>query len=97
MQLWAVVAANTKNSSPPIIPKTLSGTYLAMYAPPMTAMPVATACAAIAPVATLTGFCAAERAMVAMKDRSPNSAANTRAKMLAIWALFFLGGEWMQL
>jgi hypothetical protein len=43
--------------------------------------PVAVECAAMAPVATERGFCAAPRAMVERKERSPNSAANTREKI----------------
>jgi hypothetical protein len=44
-------------------------------------LPVAVPCAAMAPVATDMGFCAAPRAMVERKDRSPNSAANTSEKI----------------
>ena len=71
-----------------MIPIALSDRYLAMTAPPATAIPVAMAWAAIAPPATLTGFWAADRAIVERKDRSPNSAANTRPKILKIRALF---------
>lgn len=78
------MTANTKKSVPPMIPMTRSERYLATYDPPSTATPVATACAAMAPAATETGFCAADSAMVERKDRSPNSAANTSPKMLAI-------------
>lgn len=83
----AVVAANIKNSAPPMYPIIFSETYLEMYAPPSTAIPVAIPWAAMAPAQTETGFCAADNAMVARKERSPNSAANTRAKILAICAL----------
>ena len=80
--------ANTMNNTPPMMPMTFSDRYLARTAPPDTAIPVATAWAAIAPAATLKGFCAAERAMVDRKDRSPNSAAKTKPKMLRMRALF---------
>mmetsp|Transcript_37331 Transcript_37331/g.83060 ORF Transcript_37331/g.83060 Transcript_37331/m.83060 type:complete len:203 (-) Transcript_37331:617-1225(-) len=53
-------------------------TYLDAMAPPTTAMPVAIACPAIAPVATPTGFWAAPRAMVASIDLSPHSAMKMR-------------------
>ena len=56
--------------------------YLATYDPPATAIPVAIAWAAIAPTATETGFCAALKAIVDKKERSPNSAANTKPKVL---------------
>lgn len=69
------------------MPITLSDKYFATTAPPDTAIPVATACAAIAPVATLKGFCAADKAIVERKERSPNSAANTRPKILKTRAL----------
>lgn len=69
-------------------PITFSETYLARTPPPSTAIPVAIAWAAIAPPATLIGFCAADRAIVARKERSPNSAAKTKANVLAIAALF---------
>lgn len=49
--------------------------------------PVADAWAAIAPVATPTGFCAAPKAMVVRNDLSPNSAANTNEKVCRIRAL----------
>ena len=74
-------------SVPPIIPITFSDRYLARAAPPDTAIPVATAWAAMAPAATLTGFCAADKAMVDKKDRSPNSAAKTKPKILNSRAL----------
>ena len=70
------------NRTPPIIPMTFSDRYFATTAPPETAIPVATAWAAIAPAATLTGFCAADNAMVDKKDLSPNSAANTNPNIL---------------
>ena len=70
-----------------MIPMTFSDKYLAKTAPPETAIPVATACAAMAPAATLTGFCAADRAMVDKNDRSPNSAAKTKPNMLKRRAL----------
>lgn len=76
--------AKTKNSVPEMMPITFSEMYLAKTDPPPTAIPVATPCAAIAPPATDTGFCAADRAMVERNDRSPNSAANTKAKVDAI-------------
>lgn len=84
----AVVTANTRKSVPPMIPITFSDKYLAKTAPPETAMPVATACAAMAPAATLTGFWAADSAMVDKNDRSPNSAAKTNPKILTIRALY---------
>ena len=80
----AVVIANTMKRLPPIKPITFSERYLEIYAPPITAMPVAIPCAAIEPPATANGFCAALRAIVDKKERSPNSAANTRANVLAI-------------
>lgn len=80
----AVVTAKTKNSVPLTRPITFSDIYLAMYEPPYTASPVASPCAAIAPPATLNGFCAALRAIVERKDLSPNSAAKTRPKVLII-------------
>lgn len=58
-----------------------------MYDPPDTAIPVATPWAAMAPTQTLTGFWAADNAMVDRNDRSPNSAAKTSVKILASWAL----------
>ena len=61
--------------------------YFETYAPPETAMPVATAWAAIAPTATLIGFCAADKAIVEINDRSPNSAANTKPRILITWPL----------
>ena len=66
---------------------TFSDKYLATTEPPETAIPVATAWAAVAPTATLTGFCAADRAMVDRNDRSPNSAAKTKPKILKTRAL----------
>ena len=74
---------------PPMSPMTFSDKYLATTAPPETAIPVAAAWAAIAPAATLTGFCAADKAMVDKKDLSPNSAANTKPNILKIRALLF--------
>jgi hypothetical protein len=71
-----------------MMPITLSDRYLATTAPPETAIPVATACAATAPPATLIGFWAADKAMVDRNDLSPNSAANTSPKMLKIRALY---------
>jgi hypothetical protein len=82
--------ANIKKRVPPIIPITFSDKYFATTAPPETAIPVATAWAAIAPTATLYGFCAADKAMVDRKDLSPNSAANTNPKMLKMRALYYL-------
>lgn len=79
--------ANTRNKVPEIIPITLSEIYLASTPPPKTAIPVATAWAAMAPTATLKGFCAADNAMVDKKERSPNSAAKTRPNVLVICAL----------
>ena len=76
------------NNEPPMKPITRSDIYLAITPPPKTAIPVAAACAAIAPPATLTGFCAADKAIVDKKDRSPNSAANTKVKILNILALY---------
>ncbi len=61
--------------------------YLATYDPPATAIPVATACAAMAPTATETGFCAALNAIVDRNDLSPNSAANTSPNVLMIFPL----------
>ena len=84
------MTAKTMNRTPPMIPMTFSDRYFAKTAPPETAIPVATAWAAIAPAATLAGFCAAERAMVDKNDRSPNSAAKTKPKMLKIRALDLL-------
>ena len=49
--------------------------------------PVADACAKMAPEATPNGFCAAPRAIVVRKDRSPNSAANTNENVCRIRAL----------
>ena len=80
----AVVKAKTRKSEPAINPTTFSLMYLAMYDPPATAMRVAAAWAAMAPVATLTGFCAAPKAIVERNERSPNSAAKTRPKVLAM-------------
>ena len=73
----AVVMANTMNKLPPIIPMTFSLKYLDNNTPPATATPVAVACAAMAPVATASGFIAALSAIVEKKERSPISAANT--------------------
>lgn len=83
----AVVKANTKNRVPPIYPMVFSEMYLATYEPPATAIPVARACAAIPPAATATGFCAALRAIVAINERSPNSAAKTNPNVLMIFPL----------
>jgi hypothetical protein len=83
----AVVTAKTMKRDPPMIPITRSDRYLATTAPPETAIPVATAWAAMAPAATLAGFWAAERAIVDRKLLSPNSAANTSPKMLKMRAL----------
>ena len=68
-------------------PITFSEIYFATYDPPATAIPVATACAAIAPTATETGFCAALNAIVDKKDLSPNSAAKTSPNVLMIFPL----------
>ena len=86
----AVVTANIMKRVPPMIPMTFSDKYFAKTAPPETAIAVATAWAAIAPAATLTGFCAADKAMVDKKDRSPNSAAKTKPNILKIRALCVL-------
>ena len=83
----AVVKAKARKRLPLIKPMTFSEIYLEMYAPPDTARPVASPCAAIAPPATLSGFCAALSAIVERNDLSPNSAANTRPKVLRICAL----------
>ena len=80
----AVVNAKTKNSVPLTRPIIFSDIYLAIYDPLYTASPVASPCAAIAPPATLNGFWAALSAIVERKDLSPNSAANTRPKVLII-------------
>lgn len=50
-------------------------------------LPVADACATIAPAATPNGFCAAPKAMVVKKERSPNSAAKTKENVCRIKAL----------
>ena len=77
----AVVKAKTINNDPPMYPITFSDKYFDKNAPPSTAIPVAVAWAAIAPIATETGFWAAPRAIVDKNDRSPNSAAKTNEKI----------------
>mmetsp|Transcript_47779 Transcript_47779/g.108415 ORF Transcript_47779/g.108415 Transcript_47779/m.108415 type:complete len:204 (+) Transcript_47779:201-812(+) len=73
--------AKTMKSVPPMSPTVFSEMYSERMAPPATAPAVATVCATMAPVATLTGFWAAARAIVERKERSPNSAAKTNTKV----------------
>ena len=64
-----------------------SDIFLAIAAPPMTAIAVETACAHTAPNPTQKGSCAAERAIVLRNDISPNYVANRSPKILSICAL----------
>jgi hypothetical protein len=82
------VTAKITNNEPPIYPMTFSDKYFDMKAPPITAIPVAEACAAIAPEAIEKGLDAALRAIVVRKDRSPISAAKTKENVCSICALY---------
>ena len=66
---------------------------LPMALPPATASAVATPCPATAPATTPTGDDAAARAMVAMKDLSPHSAAKTSANVDSTRAADSCGGQ----
>ncbi|GIM06956.1 hypothetical protein Vretimale_11182, partial [Volvox reticuliferus] len=76
-----VAAAKIKNSEPPTYCSTRSLKYCDSKPPPATARPVATPWPATAPAVTPNGDEAAASAIVARKDLSPHSAANTSVKV----------------
>mmetsp|Transcript_31287 Transcript_31287/g.77815 ORF Transcript_31287/g.77815 Transcript_31287/m.77815 type:complete len:255 (+) Transcript_31287:278-1042(+) len=71
-----LMKANSMNTHPPVNAITFSLITLDSISPPMTAMRLASMCAAMAPTMTLPGLCCVASAMVANMDLSPHSATN---------------------